>query len=51
MTRAKGLLCLAIPKNLVTEKQCQELKDLGWNIEKVIEKVTIRAIHLRMCFR
>ncbi len=38
MTRAKGLLCLAIPKNLVTEKQCQELKDLGWNIEKVIEK-------------
>ena len=35
MTRAKGLLCLAIPKNLVTEKQCQELKDLGWNIVSV----------------
>jgi DNA helicase II / ATP-dependent DNA helicase PcrA len=36
MSRAKGLLCLAIPKEFVDEKAQVKLKDIGWHL-KVIE--------------
>ena len=36
MTRARGLLCLAIPKDKVDENSISNLELLGWNI-RVIE--------------
>jgi DNA helicase-2/ATP-dependent DNA helicase PcrA len=36
MTRAKGLLCLAIPKEFVDKKVQGKLQDIGWHL-KVIE--------------
>ncbi|BFL10996.1 UvrD-helicase domain-containing protein [[Clostridium] hylemonae] len=35
MTRARALLCLAIPINFVDDKAQESLKSLGWKIEKV----------------
>ena len=35
MTRARGLLCLAIPKEFVDEKAQNKLHDLGWNLQMV----------------
>lgn len=36
MTRAKALICLAMPTDNVDEKQVKLLEKLGWNIEKII---------------
>ena len=33
MTRAMGLVCLALPKNYVNEKDLDALKRLGWNVK------------------
>ena len=35
MTRAKGLLCMAIPKNNVTPNQKEKLSKLGWEIVEI----------------
>lgn len=35
MTRAKGLLCMAIPKNNVTQTQKEKLIALGWEIVEI----------------
>lgn len=35
MTRAKALLCLAIPIEFVDEKTQKFLKDIGWTIKLV----------------
>lgn len=32
MTRACGLLCLALPKNFVNSQQIEQLKEIGWDI-------------------
>lgn len=35
MTRAKGLLCLAIPRKSVSDQVRKELENFGWNLEVV----------------
>lgn len=35
MTRAKGLLCLAIPSKNVSDKVRKELEEFGWNLEVI----------------
>ena len=35
MTRARALLCLAIPETLVSEEQCAQLSQQGWNIKRI----------------
>ena len=35
MTRAKGLLCLAIPSKSVSDQVRKELENFGWNLEVV----------------
>ena len=35
MTRAKGLLCLAIPSKSVNAQARKELENFGWNLEVV----------------
>jgi len=36
MTRAKSLLCLAIPKEHVNDEHIKDLEKIGWNIEILI---------------
>lgn len=35
MTRAKGLLCLAIPKDFVDKKAQGKLQDIGWHLQVI----------------
>ena len=32
LSRAKGLICIALPKKNIDDKQCSDLKSAGWNI-------------------
>ena len=35
LTRAKGLVCLALPIERVNDKQKTQLKEMGWNIQEI----------------
>lgn len=35
MTRAKGLLCLAIPSKSVNDEARKELENFGWKLEVI----------------